>query len=195
MRLGCDRLATIQKFKLLIANIAFILTEWYIDADEDPLHNRYFMVSTDFNEPSIPSEEEAQLSQKSSRLLASYLHHDSTPKLKIVEDSGEQDIEIPAAAFHLLVDVLSHMAQGHAVTLVPIHSELTTQEAADLLNVSRPYLIKLLEKGEIPFHKVGRHRRVRFEDLANYKRWIDSERSKVLDELAEQAQELDLGYD
>lgn len=155
------------------------------------------VVSTEFNRPSIPSKLDAQLSQKSSRLLASHLQpHHPTQKLKIVEDDGsEQDVEIPAAAFHLLIDILSQMAQGNAVTLIPIHAELTTQEAADLLNVSRPYLIKLLERGEIPFHKIGRHRRIRFEDLANYKKQIDSERTKALDELAQQAQELSMGYE
>jgi len=91
--------------------------------------------------------------------------------------------------------MLSQMGQGNAVTLLPIHTELTTQEAANLLNVSRPHLVKLLETGKIPFHKVGNHRRVRFEDLMEYKESIDQQRMETLDKLTAQAQELNLGYD
>jgi len=146
--------------------------------------------------PYIPTEVEAQLSQESIRILASHIpHHRSTIELKVVEnDDSEQKVVIPAAAFHLLVDILSQMAQGNAVTLIPIHAELTTQEAADILNVSRPFLIKLIETGEIICRKVGRHRRIRFEDLMNYKQQIDSDRLQALDELASQAQELNMGY-
>lgn len=113
-----------------------------------------------------------------------------------MEDNGHEElIELPTSALHLLIEMLSQMAQGNAVTLIPIHAELTTQEAADLLNVSRPYLVKLLESGKIPFRKVGRHRRVRFEDLMSYKEQVDRQRMSALDELASQAQELNLGYD
>jgi excisionase family DNA binding protein len=153
-------------------------------------------ISTAFKKPFIPSESDAQLSQESSRILASHFQpHSPTQKLKILEDDGsEQVVEVPAAAFHFFIDVLTQMAQGNAVTLIPIHAELTTQEASEMLNVSRPYLVKLLESGEIPFHKVGRHRRIRFNDLMKYKEKIDSERMKALDELAAQAQELNMGY-
>ena len=154
------------------------------------------MATTQLNKPHIPSEAEAILSQESSRILASYLQHSSpTQKLRILEENGnEQILEIPKSAYQLLIDILSQMAQGNAVTLIPVHAELTTQEAADLLNVSRPYLVKLLESKQIPFHKVGRHRRIRFEDLMNYKNQIDSDRMQALDELAAQAQELEMGY-
>ena len=119
----------------------------------------------------------------------------TTCKLKVVEEDGsEQDVTIPAAAFHLFIDILTQMAQGNAITLIPIHAELTTQEAADILNVSRPFLIKLLESDQILFHKVGRHRRVRYQDLMDYKEDLDSKRMSALDELAAQAQELEMGY-
>lgn len=81
------------------------------------------------------------------------------------------------------------------IALIPIHAKLTTQEAAEMLNVSRPYLIKLLETGEIPFYQVRLHQRIRFKDLMNYKEQIDNARMKALDELAAQAQDLNMGYD
>lgn len=155
------------------------------------------MAATKLNKAYIPSEVDIDLSKESSRILASHLQHSSpTQKLKILGTNGnEEALEIPSSAYQLFIDILSQMAQGNAVTLIPVHAELTTQEAADLINVSRPYLIKLLESKKIPFHKVGRHRRVRFEDLMNYKNQIDSDRMQALDELAAQAQELDMGYE
>ena len=144
----------------------------------------------------IPSEVDIDLSKESIRILASNLQHSSpTQKLKILGKNGnEEALEIPSSAYQLFIDILSQMAQGNAVTLIPVHAELTTQEAADLINMSRPYLVKLLESKQIPFHKVGCHRRVRFQDLMNYKNQIDSDRMNALDELAAQAQELDMGY-
>jgi excisionase family DNA binding protein len=86
------------------------------------------------------------------------------------------------------------MERGYAVAVTSVDADLTTQQAADVLNVSRPYLVRLLEQGQIPFHKTGSHRRVRHRDLMAYKRQVDAQRLQVLDALTAQAQELGLGY-
>lgn len=105
-----------------------------------------------------------------------------------------EEIELPESAFRLLKDVIHQLAQGHAVSIMPVHMELTTQEAADLLNVSRQYLVRLLEQGAIPFHRTGTHRRVRFGDLMKYKRQRDTERRAGLKRLTQLSEDLGL-YD
>lgn len=99
---------------------------------------------------------------------------------------------LPPGAVPLLLEILGNMANGNIVQIVPHHAELTTQQAADLLGVSRPYVVKLLENGEIPFSKVGTHRRVRYADLMAYKKRDDEQRDAILEELARETEKLGL---
>lgn len=148
-------------------------------------------------DPVAPTERETQLAEASSRALSSYVRNTESQIIRVVPESGGrgESVTIPAVAFRLLVTILTQMAQGNAITLIPVHAELTTQEAADLLNVSRPYLVGLLDAGQIPYRKVGTRRRVLFKDIAAYKQRIDDARRATLDELAAQAQELNMGYE
>jgi len=148
------------------------------------------MSTANIPEPITPTVDDARLAKTSCRRLAPFLNQNLLVRLA---DTDEL-VELPAAAVRMLVDLLAAMAEGDAVTLIPIHAELTTQQAADLLGVSRPFLIKQLEEDIIPFRKVGTHRRVLLSDLMAYKREIDRKRLEALGELADQAQELDMGY-
>ena len=153
------------------------------------------VLSTQSFAPVTPNENEAILAQETSRRLAILLGERPEVKIQIVaEDSVDEVLTVPGSAMRLLVQILAEMAQGNGVTLMPIHAELSTQQAADLLNVSRPYFVQQLDNGAIPYRKVGTHRRVLYEDLRHYKNEIKAKRRKVLAELAAQAQELDMGY-
>jgi excisionase family DNA binding protein len=133
----------------------------------------------------------------SSRRLAPYIAKHRKVRVQVVSEEGraeEEPLVLPAPVLDLLFAILTEMAEGNAVTLIPIHAELTTQQAADLLNVSRPFVVELLEKGEIPHRKVGTHRRILFSDLMRFKEQSEAQRQKALDELVAQAQEEDMGY-
>jgi excisionase family DNA binding protein len=141
----------------------------------------------------LPSEAETLVAKETSRLLASLLKKDGPLRFRVIDDeSSRGTVMLPPAAVRLLVRILDEMARGNAVTLIPVHAELTTQEAADVLNVSRPSLIQLLEEGKIEYRKVGTHRRVRFDALMKYKRRADADRLAALEELASYDQELGL---
>ena len=146
-------------------------------------------------EPVLPSERDRELAARSSLSLAGASRSRGKVRLSLVGRGGKrEEVALPASALLLLVDVLAEMGKGNAVTLIPVNAELTTQQAADLLQVSRPFLVGLLNARKIPFRKVGTHRRVHFRDLMDYKRSTDAQRSAALDELAKQAQELKMGY-
>ncbi len=151
--------------------------------------------ATRSNEPYVPNDADTALAQESSRKLGRLLgkaRHDAVRVQVLSVDSAEPVVTLPAPALDLLLRILSEMAQGHAVTLVPHHAELTTQQAADVLNVSRPHFVKLLERGVVPFHKVGTHRRVLFRDVAAYKQRVMAESEEALETLAALSQRLRL---
>ena len=155
----------------------------------------------DFQETIAPTMADTELARESSRQLSRFLgkrpvgSHLPDFRLRVqVDNELEEVVVIPMSAFRLLTDILTQMARGNAVTLMPVRAELTTQQAADILNVSRPFLISLIDNGKIPHRKVGTHRRIRFEDLMIYKQDIDQKRLQTLEELACEAQELDMGY-
>jgi excisionase family DNA binding protein len=142
-----------------------------------------------------PSEADARLARESSRLLATRkLGKRSSVRIRLGDGDETEPVAVPASAFRLFLHLLSEMSQGNAVTLIPTHAELTTQQAADLLNVSRPFVVKLLDEGKIPSRTVGKYRRVRFDDLMAYRRKDDEARAKILDQLTAEAQELGMGY-
>lgn len=145
---------------------------------------------------STPSDAEKALAKESSRQLAPLIQKERpSTSISILEDDLGQRIVVPNAAISLLLEILTQMAQGNAVSIMPYHAELTTQQAADLLNVSRPFLVKLLESGELAHRMVGKHRRMLLQDVMKYKENIDRARNETLNELVAQAQELNMGYE
>jgi len=107
---------------------------------------------------------------------------------KLVGPDG-LEIELPESVFQALHQVIHHMLQGRTVSIIPVNKEMTTQEAADFLNFSRPFLIKLLEQGEMPFTKVGSHRRIRFSDVLTYKHRQDEIRRQALTKITHLAED------
>ncbi len=145
--------------------------------------------------PLLPSEVDIELAKESSRALSMILATKEAVQRVTIQSDGEKTrVELPMSAFRLFIDILANLSQGNAVQVVPVHAELTTQEAADLLMVSRPYFIKLLDEGKIPYRKVGTHRRVRYSDLLDFKSKEEQQREAALDELSAQAQKLGMGY-
>jgi excisionase family DNA binding protein len=141
-----------------------------------------------------PGEVDAEVAGRAARRISDYLS--SHPEEDLIEALGEVGADdalvIPRPTVVMLAQVLSLLESGHGVQIIPKDAELTTQQAADVLNVSRPYVIGLLESGQIPFRRVGRHRRITFKALMEYKRQDDSQRRAAADDLADLSQELGL---
>lgn len=152
-------------------------------------------MTTRTREPIVPTAKDAAIAREASRMLAPYADHLENLRFQVGEErKATHNFLLPPSAIRLLLDLLTEMAAGNAVTLIPVHAQLTTQQAADVLNVSRPFLVTMLEQGKIPHLKVGTHRRILFEDLMRFKKNIDAERQKALDELIKESDQLNMGY-
>jgi len=115
-------------------------------------------------------------------------------KVKLVFQDTKNSLELPEKAVQLLKEILLLLSEGKDITILPTDAELSTQEAADILQVSRPHIVKLLEEGKIPYHKAGSHRRILQKDLTTYELALKTTRKASLDYLTKQAQEENLGY-
>tara|TARA_R100001143_G_C3360981_1_gene135625 strand:- start:4879 stop:5331 length:453 start_codon:yes stop_codon:yes gene_type:complete len=143
-----------------------------------------------------PTKADQLLAERSLSSIEQVLkkQYENTKTIEISFAGDESRIKIPGRALEHLQEILQTMAEGKIVSLIDYEEVLTTQEAADILNISRPYLVKLLESGEIPFTKVGKHRRVRIKDLYAFKEERQKKRKQKMKELTKQAQDLDMGY-
>jgi excisionase family DNA binding protein len=145
----------------------------------------------------LPTAEEAFLARSCSQGLSVIIDTKSeAQEFSLTDRDGiVHKVSIPVSALRLFVELLTELGEGNMVKLVPVHAELTTQEAADLLNISRPTLIKLLNEEEIPYHRTGNRRKILFSDLQDYKKRIERARLATLGELSALDQELGMGYE
>ena len=141
-----------------------------------------------------PSKQDQKLAITSYRALAAVLEQLNAENTEIEIDATREKINIPLSALKLLSDILKTMAEGKLVSIVPIATELTTQAAAEMLGCSRPYLIKLLEDGKIAFTKVGKHRRIKFDDIMRYRKQMKEQQKKHIIEIMNDDEEAGL-YD
>jgi len=147
----------------------------------------------------LESKEEVELAKEAQRCIVSALDHSRAVNFALIVDGverleGAPVLKLPPSVLRIFAEMLGALAQGKAVAIAPKELDITTQEAAMYLNVSRPFVVRLLEEGKIPHHKVGTHRRIRFEDVVRYKERRTKDANDALQQLTEQAQKLDLGY-
>lgn len=146
-------------------------------------------------DPTTPNEDDAELARNALVRIKKYLDRhpggEQKPVQLIVEEDDDH-LTLPRSAVNLMARILAHMAAGQGVSVVPLHAELTTQQAADLLNVSRPFLVGLINAGDIECRMVGTHRRILASSLLNYQRTDEVRRRHAADELAALTQEIGL---
>ncbi len=145
--------------------------------------------------PNPPNATEASTAREAGKRLAAHVEAARDLEIRVVVDGRTKDaVALTPAVARLLVEILNATGEGNAVSVIPVHAELTTQQAADLLNVSRPFLIQLLLDRKLPYRTVGTHRRIRYRDLVDFKNRIDAERNLALDELAAETEALGIRY-
>tara|TARA_R110002096_G_scaffold145692_3_gene303654 strand:+ start:34366 stop:34845 length:480 start_codon:yes stop_codon:yes gene_type:complete len=156
--------------------------------------NKIKLIMEHFNDIKKPSKKEQIAAMESYNALAATLEglHSENPEIEIEETS--EKIKIPLKALKLLAKILKATSQGKPISVVPIATEMTTQAAAELLGCSRPHFVKLLEKGQIPYTMVGRHRRVKFQDVMDYKKAMKLKQEQFLIDMMKSDEELGL-YD
>ncbi|MDY0013659.1 MAG: helix-turn-helix domain-containing protein [Rhodocyclaceae bacterium] len=141
----------------------------------------------------VLDQHDAELAQAAQRCLMAALDHSRATTIKLIAD-GEAVVELPPKALRLIADVLGMMAQQQPIVLMPQKAEFSTQEAAAFLNVSRPFIVKQIEARKLACRKVGRHRRILFDDLLAYQKASRVETEEALQALADEAQQLGMGY-
>ena len=141
-----------------------------------------------------PSKDEQRAAMESYDALASTLKQLRSENPEIEIEETEEKIRIPISALRLLADILKELSNGNPISLVPIATEMTTQAAAEFIGCSRPHIVKLVEKGEIPFTKIGKHRRIKFEDVARYRKAMKTQQKDAINKLMEMDEESGL-YD
>ena len=144
----------------------------------------------------LPSAEEIALAKLGSQELSAVMEtNGEAQRISVIDKSGKtHEVMIPSSALNMMIEVLTQLGQGNSVSITPIHAELTTQEGADMLNMSRPTFIKLLDSKEIPFRRTGNRRKVAYADLMEYKNRLEENRLAALAELSALDQEMDMGY-
>jgi excisionase family DNA binding protein len=150
--------------------------------------------AVDVDNVAMPTVEDMQAARETVRLLAPL---GNTRKVKLCVDGIDpiESIALPSSIFTQIINLLAKLGNGDAVTIVPVQAELTTTQAAELLSVSRPFLIKLLERGEMPFHMVGTHRKIDARDVTNYKMKRMTKRRATLNAIAARDEDLEINDD
>lgn len=139
----------------------------------------------------LPDEKEKKLASEGSRSFAKYIDEEDI-SVRVGSGTDGETVTIPQQTLRQIIDLLTEIAKGNAVTLLPVHKELTTQDAANVLHCSRPHLVKLLRQGDIPYEKIGTHRRIKCQDLMEYKAKSKEREREAARELTALAQELEM---